>query len=295
MTTPAASLARLMRPRSIAIVGAAPQPGAFGNNVLVNLEQCRYAGAIHLVSRNRKEINGRPCVPTIDDLPEGVDAVVLIVPEVAVIDAVAACVRRRVGGVVAFAAGFAEVGAEGRARQEKLVAIARDGGLALNGPNCSGLVNLVDGIPLTFEPGINHGHIASTGVGIVAQSGGMMGNIRRALEMKGVPTTYSISTGNEAVLGVEDFLGYLLDGEATRVVALFIEQVRHPQRFLDSRPARAPAWPAGRDDASGPHRARPTFGTVAYRRARRRSCGHGDHSARARACFWSTRSTSSST
>jgi acyl-CoA synthetase (NDP forming) len=71
------------------------------------------------------------------------------------------------------------------------------------------------------------------GVGVVAQSGGMMGNIRRALEMKGVATAYSISTGNEAVLGVEDFLAYLLDGEASRVIALFIEQVRQPRRFLD--------------------------------------------------------------
>ena len=57
--------------------------------------------------------------------------------------------------------------------------------------------------------------------------------IRRALEMKGVATAYSISTGNEAVLGVEDFLAYLLDGEASRVIALFIEQVRQPRRFLD--------------------------------------------------------------
>lgn len=227
------SIERLMRPRAVAIVGASPQPGAFGNNVLVNLERCHYAGDIHLVSRTRKEINGRACVPTIDDLPEGVDTVVLIVPEAAVIDAVEACARRRIGGVVIYAAGFAEVGPEGKARQDRLVAIAREAGLAVNGPNCSGLVNLVDGIPLTFEPGIHAGHMTDAGVGIVAQSGGMMGNIRRALELKGVASSFSISTGNEAVLGVEDFLAYLLDGAASRVIALFIEQVRQPQRFLE--------------------------------------------------------------
>ena len=242
--TEAAPVARLLRPRSVAIVGASPEPGSFGNNVLANLERCKFAGAIHLVSRNRKEIGGRTCVPTIDDLPLGIDAIVLIVPEAAVLDAAAACVRRQIGAAVVFAAGFSETGAEGRAKQERLAAIARDGGLVLNGPNCSGLVNLVAGIPLTFEPGIGAADIAASGVGIIAQSGGMMGNIRLALRMKGVPTTYAISTGNEAVVGLEDFLAYLLAEEASRVIALFVEQVRQPRRFLELlRRARAAGRP----------------------------------------------------
>src|SRR5579885_1975112 len=227
------NLDRLLRPRSVAIVGASPQPGHLGNNVLANLERCNYPGPIHLVSRSRSEINGRPCVPTIDDLPRGVDSIVLVVPELAVLDAVAACVRREVGGVVCFAAGFAETGAEGRARQDRLVAIAREGGIALNGPNCAGFVNLVDGIALTFEPSIGPADIVPDGVGIVAQSGGMMGNIRIALKLKGVPTCWGFSTGNEAVLGLEDYLEYLLRGDAARVLALFIEQVRQPRRFLE--------------------------------------------------------------
>jgi acyl-CoA synthetase (NDP forming) len=231
-TPPAPDLNRLLRPRSVAIVGASPQPGQLGNNVLANLERCNFPGPIHLVSRNRSEINGRPCVPTLDDLPMGVDAVVLIVPEVAMLDAAAACARRGVGGIVAFAAGFAEVGGEGRAKQDRLVEIVRAGGIALNGPNCSGLVNFVDGIPMTFEPGVNPADKSSSGVGIIAQSGGMMGNIRQALKMKGVPTTWCFSTGNEAALGVEDYFEYLLNGMETRVFALFIEQVRHPARFL---------------------------------------------------------------
>jgi acetate---CoA ligase (ADP-forming) len=235
-TTPLAAtsaLDRLLRPRSVGIVGASPEPGSFGNAVLANLQRCNYQGAIHLVSRNRKEIAGLACVPTIDDLPLGTDAVVLIVPEAAVIDAVTACVRREIGGAVVFAAGFAETGAEGKAKQERLAAIAREGGLALNGPNCAGLVNLVDGIPLTFEPSIAAADIAPSGVGIIAQSGGMMGNIRLALKMKGVPTTFAVSTGNEAVLGLEDFLAYMLEGEGARVIALFIEEVRRPRLFLE--------------------------------------------------------------
>src|SRR5262249_9910605 len=107
-------LARLMRPRAVAIVGATPEPGTIGGAVLVNLERCGYQGRIHLVSRRAKEINGRPCVAAIDDLPDGIDAAVLVVPQQAVVDAVAACGRRGIGGAVVFASGFAEGGDRGR-------------------------------------------------------------------------------------------------------------------------------------------------------------------------------------
>src|SRR5437764_11265301 len=89
-------LDRLLRPRSVAIVGVSPEPGHMGGSVLANLERCRYKGAIHLVSRSRSEFNRRPCVPSIDDLPHGVDVAVLVVPQTAVIDAIAALGRRGV-------------------------------------------------------------------------------------------------------------------------------------------------------------------------------------------------------
>src|SRR2546423_14385476 len=103
-----ARLDRLLRPRSVAIVGVSPEPGHPGGSVLANLERCRYAGAIHLVSRSRTAFNGRPCVPSIDDLPHGLDAAALGLPQSAGIDAIAAPGRRRRGGAVVFASGHAE-------------------------------------------------------------------------------------------------------------------------------------------------------------------------------------------
>ncbi len=82
---------------SVAIVGASPDRGSIGANALENLLLAGYQGDIYLVSRSRKEINGRPCVPSIDDLPLGIDAVVLVVPEAVVVDFVAACARRQGG------------------------------------------------------------------------------------------------------------------------------------------------------------------------------------------------------
>ena len=192
-----------------------------------------YQGEIHLVSRSRKEINGRPCVPSINDLPLGVDAVVLVVPEAVVVDSVAACARRLAGSVVVFASGFAETGGEGKEKQDRISAIARDSGMMVLGPNCIGFRNFADGVALTFEPVAEPMPSYQEGVAAIAQSGAMTSNLRLALLAKGVPITCAISTGNEANLGVEDFLADGLDRPGNRVFALFIEQVRRPALFLD--------------------------------------------------------------
>ncbi len=145
-----AAIARLLKPRSVAIVGASSDPRSIGGNVLANLKRAGFAGDLHLVSRTKAEIDGHPCVQSIDDLPLGLDAIVLIVPQEAVLDAIAACARRRVNGAVVFASGFAEAGPDGRALQERLAALARESGVVVNGPNNLGFINYVDGIPLTF-------------------------------------------------------------------------------------------------------------------------------------------------
>lgn len=224
---------RLLRPRSVAIVGASPDAGSIGFNALENLLRAGYQGDIHLASRSRKEINGRPCVPSIDDLPLGIDAVVLVVPEAVVVDSVAACARRQAGSAVVFASGFAEVGGDGKVKQDRITEIARDSGMVVLGPNCIGLRNFAGNNALTFEPVTEPAPKITEGAAVIAQSGAMTSNLKLALLAKGVPVTCTISTGNEAVLGVEDFLADCLDQPGNRVFALFIEQVRRPPVFLD--------------------------------------------------------------
>jgi acyl-CoA synthetase (NDP forming) len=223
---------RLLRPRSLAIVGASPEPFSLGGNVLANIERFGFAGDLHLVSRTRTEINGRVCLATIDDLPLSVDAVALMVPVPAVKDAITACVRRGVGGAIVYASGFGEAGEEGQRAQDEITAVAREAGFALLGPNCLGLINFVDQVPLTFEP---VQPIVPSGPGIcaIAQSGAMAGNIRMALLGGNVPVAYTISTGNEAVLGAEDVIAGLLDDPAVQLFSVFVEQIRFPKRFLE--------------------------------------------------------------
>jgi acyl-CoA synthetase (NDP forming) len=229
---PRFDLARLLRPRSIAIVGVSPEAGSIGGAVLANLERFGYRGDIHLVSRNRSEIDGRPCVASIDDLPEGCDVALLAVPGAGIVDAAAACVRRRVGAAMIYAAGFAETGADGQAQQEALVKIARDGAMALAGPNCTGLVNFNDGITLTYEPLTPPPASDAPAVGIVAQSGAMASALRPALTAKGLNVSFVVSTGNEAGLGAEDYVEHLIEDARTKAIMMFVEQFRRPQRFL---------------------------------------------------------------
>ena len=226
-------IARLMRPRSIAIVGISPEPSSAGFLMLKTLEDYGYSGAIHLVSRNRSEINGRPCVKTIEDLPDGVDAAMLLIPRVAIEDAVKSCAKQKIGAIVIFAAGFGEAGGEWKVAQDRIAAIAEEAGIALCGPNCLGIVDFINRIPLTFSQQLGPPLDVTAGVVVVAQSGGLAGVVRVGLRAKGIPVTCWVSTGNEAVLGLEDYAGYLLEQKTTQVVACFAEQIRKPQRFLD--------------------------------------------------------------
>lgn len=226
-------LDRLLRPRSVAIVGVSSEPGHMGGSVLANLERCGFAGDIHLVSRSRAEINGRPCIASIDDLPEGVDVAVLVIPQSAVIDAIAACGRRGVGAAIVFASGYAETGDAGRAEQDKLTAAARSANVMVLGPNCIGMCSYMVGAALTFEFNVQRPpETTAPKIGIVAQSGAVAAIMRMAFLAKDLGVTAYISTGNEADLTAEDFLGALIDDDATSVAALFVEQIRHPQTFL---------------------------------------------------------------
>ena len=105
---PARDISRLLRPRSVAIVGASEKPGALGAAVLANFVRNDFAGDIHLINPKRETIEGRPCIPSVEALPDGVDLAILAIPRVAVVDTIRQLAARGVGAAMIFAAGFAE-------------------------------------------------------------------------------------------------------------------------------------------------------------------------------------------
>ena len=239
MTTEAATQARatvgnidrLLRPRSVVIVGASEKPGALGAVVLANLERNDFPGEIHLINPKRETIGDRPCLPGVEAMPEGVDLAILAIPRVAVVDTVRALAARKVGAVMIFAAGFAEGGEQGLADQREIGRIAAEAGMVIEGPNCLGSVNYVDRIPLTFIDTPLEGK-SPGGVGIVSQSGAMAAVLAVMLLARKVDLSFSVSTGNEAGNGVEDFVDYLIADQTTRIIAMIVEQFRQPARFL---------------------------------------------------------------
>ncbi|MGW5153463.1 acetate--CoA ligase family protein [Rhodococcus koreensis] len=227
---------RLLHPTSIAIIGASDKPGASGRNLLTHLIANEYSGDIHLVGRSGGEIDGRPLLTSVDELPEGVDLALIAVPAAGVKDTVEACARRGVRTGIVYASGFAEFGDEGRREQAEITRIARDGGVRLAGPNCIGYINHVNGIRTTFLPGGDPTPVLPSGttgaVAVLAQSGGLMGLMISGLETRRVPISYCISTGNEAGLNLADYLDYIADDPVTNGVVLYIEDIRDPQAFL---------------------------------------------------------------
>jgi acyl-CoA synthetase (NDP forming) len=226
-----ASLNRLLRPAAIAIVGASPTPGSLGASVFGNLRRMGFAGAIHLINPNRPEIAGRPCLASARDLPFGVDCAVLAVPRAAVLDAVRDCAARGVGGVIIYAVGFAEDGPEGLAEQQEIARIAGQAGMVVEGPNCLGMVNYIDGAPLTFVE-TQARRLTGKGVAIVSQSGAIAAILSTSLLERNVALSFMVSTGNEAVSGVEDYLEYMIADPQTAVITIIAEHFRDPRRLL---------------------------------------------------------------
>jgi acetate---CoA ligase (ADP-forming) len=232
-----AVLKRMMQPKSVAIVGMSTKLNTVGHLVLQNIRANGFTGDIHLVGRSAGEIDGLSIHADIADLPENLDVAVLSVPAAGVREALQGCISRKVGAAVVFAGGFAELGDKERGEQEKIGQLARDSGIAVIGPNCLGYNNYVNGFLVSFTgvtrlprvvPGTNDG------VALVAQSGGLVGHLRLALLSRSVPVTYSIATGNEADLGLGDFVRYLIHDEATRVITIYAESVRHAGSFLQA-------------------------------------------------------------
>ena len=205
-------LRRLLAPRHLAVIG--------GDSARLVIEQCRgigFKGEIWPVNPRRREIAGLACYPSVAALPGVPDAAFVGVPREATVEVVGALARRGVAGAVCYAAGFAERGPEGAALQERLVAAAGD--MALVGPNCYGLLNYLDGAALWPEG--HGGRPRERGVALVMQSGNIALNL--TMQERSLPIAHVISAGNQACLGLGDYVEALIEDPRVRAIGLYIE------------------------------------------------------------------------
>jgi len=221
----------ILRPRSVAVVGASRTRGTIAAEVFHNLLHTGFNGPVYPVNPRAEVVQSVRAYAAVGDVPGEVDLAVIVLPAAAVPDAVEACGRKGVKGVVVISAGFAEVGAEGRARQDAVVESLRRHGMRMVGPNCLGVLNTDPEVRLdaTFAPSFP----PPGAVALSSQSGALGLAILEQAQELGVGVSMFVSVGNKADVSGNDLVEYFADDPATRVILLYLENLGNPARFLD--------------------------------------------------------------
>ena len=222
-------LSPLFSPHSIAVIGASPKGGA-GSIVIRNLQRLGFAGTIHPVNPKYADVLGYPCHPSLETIPGPVDCAAVLLGDKAILPILKTAHARGVKGVWAFASGFAETGEQGAAMQREIRDFCRETGLLFCGPNCVGYANITDGVGMYSAPLPRAFRKGS--IGVIAQSGAVLLALGNSPREAGFSRL--ISSGNEAALGLADYMDYLVDDPKTAVIALFVETIRDPEGVADA-------------------------------------------------------------
>jgi acyl-CoA synthetase (NDP forming) len=216
----------LFEPKTIALIGASGDPRKNTARPQRFLKKHGYTGRIIPINPGRDEIFGEKAYPDVASVPEAIDHAFVMVPAHAVAAALEQCAAKKVTVATVYSDGFAETGAEGRRHQERLLAIARAGGMRLVGPNCIGLVSTEPPCALSVNAVLEFAEVRKGPLAIVSQSGSMIGGLLSRGLGRGVGFSKLISVGNEADLGVGEITDLLVDDPHTGTILLFMETMR---------------------------------------------------------------------
>jgi acyl-CoA synthetase (NDP forming)/GNAT superfamily N-acetyltransferase len=223
------SLARVLAPRIVAIVGAGANADGIGHRILANVVEGGYDGELHAVNRSAATVCGIAAVASLRDLPHAPDLVIIAVPAASVSQVIDDCAAIGAYGVVIVSDGFAELGDSGRRQQDELLSSARAAGMRLVGPNCLGIVNAADSVRLnaTFAdvralPGP---------VGLASQSGGVGLALLDYLSRRRIGLSTFVSMGNKADVSGNDLLMFWERDPATKVCVLYLESFGNARKF----------------------------------------------------------------
>jgi len=225
------NLNKIFNPKSIAVIGATPRKNSVGQGLFKNIleyQTFRKEVEIYPVNPNRKKVLGKKSFPSILNIKEAVDLAIIAVPAVIVPKIIKECCQKKVEGIIVISAGFAETGKEGKILQDEILNRVRKAKIPMIGPNVLGIIRPSIELNTSFTPAIpQKGEIA-----IVSQSGALIDSIidRNPLENYGFSTI--ISSGNEADLETSDFLEWLKLDSQTKVIALYIEEIKDGRKFL---------------------------------------------------------------
>jgi acetate---CoA ligase (ADP-forming) len=223
----AASLRPFFEPRSVAVVGASRRRGSIGGELFRNVLEADFTGAAYPVNRGGEPVAGVRAFASIEEIPEPVDLAVICVPGAQVLDAARAALGRGVRALCVISSGFAETGAEGLERQERLLELVRAHGARLVGPNCLGIASSAPRLNATFAPRA----LPPGRIGFSSQSGALgLALLERATERR-LGFSAFVSIGNKADVSSNDLLEWWEDDPETDVVLLYLESFGNPRKF----------------------------------------------------------------
>jgi acetate---CoA ligase (ADP-forming) len=227
-------LSPLLAPSSVAIFGASNDPTRISGRSLRYYREAGYKGALYPINPTRDTVQGLKAYPDLASVEGPVDCAVIAVPANLAIEAMEACVQKGVRGVVMFTAGFAEIGAEGRAMQERITRIADESRIRLCGPNCLGLFNMRIGHTPTFSSFLEEGPTSAGPLGMITQSGAFGTHLLALAQRRGLQVGMWMSTGNEADVAVADGISFMADDPDTQAIACYVEAVKDGALFADA-------------------------------------------------------------
>lgn len=223
----------LFYPRSIAIIGASANPSKPGGMPLVSLLKNGYAGGIYPVNPNYTSISGLKSYPSLADVPGEVDLAIIAVSAPLTREALQACAAKKVKAAIVFTSGFAEIGGDGVKCQEELAKLAGEENIALCGPNCMGIFNaqnaMLAGFMITELP---EKVVVPNFFGFISQSGGFGAMMHAMATERGIGFTYFVSSGNEAGLQFPDYLAYMVEDAATKVIGGYVEGIKDGRKLF---------------------------------------------------------------
>ena len=231
----AAAIRQMLDAKSVAVVGASGDPQKIGYLPVDYLVKFGYGGKIYPVNPRLEEVRGLRAYPTLSDLPDVPDLVAIMVAAPLVPAVLKEAGELQIPGALIITAGFSEVGGDGIALQHELLEIAEANGIRMIGPNSVGIIHSPSKMALTFSAALRHGPLAPSGnIGIVSQSGAFGTVLYGVARHEGLGIHSYISAGNEAQLGVPEFVAAMVQHPEVRTIGGYVEGIRDGAAFVEA-------------------------------------------------------------
>jgi acetyl coenzyme A synthetase (ADP forming)-like protein len=225
------NLKQIFEPKSVAVIGASITIGKVGNAIFSNILQSNFQGAVYPVNPKHDYIMSVRAYKDVIAVPDVIDMAVICVPSTAVINVLKQCADKGIKGIIVITAGFKEIGKEGKKLEDEIIDIANKNDIALLGPNILGIINTQKDVSLNANFALKlpkAGNIA-----VLSQSGAIGVVALDYAHQHDLGISKFVSIGNKAVIDESDILEYLIDDDATEIIAMYVEDIKDPERFFE--------------------------------------------------------------